>query len=270
MALAVLALACILGTLVGCAKKPVQPGPAEAAPPPAPSTLDLVARHGELRVCSTGDYKPFTFLDPATGQWSGIDVDMAGDMARKLGVRMTMVPTSFANVVADLTAGRCDVGMGGISITLDRARKAAFSDPYLVDGKTPITRCAEVARFANLALIDRPGVRVVVNPGGTNEEFDNTHLKRADIVRYPDNNTIFDELLQNRADLMITDASEALFQAKQHPELCAVNPAHPMSFGPKAYLLPRGDVVFQQWVNQWLRLTLGGGTYQTFTKPWTG
>src|ERR1700754_59120 len=80
---------------------------AAAATAPPPSALDLVSQRGELRVCSTGDYRPFTYRDPATDRWSGIDVDMAGDMARKLGVRLTIVPTTWQTLVDDLTADRC-------------------------------------------------------------------------------------------------------------------------------------------------------------------
>jgi len=251
---------------VGCAQRPVPPAP----PAPPPSALDLISQRGELRVCSTGDYRPFTYRDPGTDRWSGIDIDMAGDMAAKLGARLTVVPTTWTNLVADLTAGRCDVAMGGISVTLDRAKKASYSDPYLIDGKAPITRCSDAGRFQTLAAIDRPGVRVVVNPGGTNEKFAEAELKQATIVPHPDNNTIFDEILTDRADVMITDASETRWQATQHPQLCAVHPDRPLNFVPKAYLLPRGDLVFQQWVNQWLRLALGDGTYQRFAQPWTG
>ncbi|WP_028927085.1 transporter substrate-binding domain-containing protein [Pseudonocardia acaciae] len=256
----------VLAAGAGCAKKPVPPTP----PPPPPSALDLVAQRGELRVCSTGDYRPFTYRDPATERWSGIDIDMAGDMARKLGARLTIVPTTWGAMADDLAADKCDVAMGGVSVTLERARKAAYSDPYLADGKAPITRCANQARFQTVEQIDRPGVRVVVNPGGTNEQFAKERLRRATVITHPDNNTIFEEIMANRADVMITDAGETRWQAKQHPELCAVNPDRPLSFAPKAYLLPRGDVVFQQWVNQWLRLALGDGTYQRFARPWTG
>src|SRR5262249_31114042 len=99
---------------VGCAEKPLPPAPA----PLPPSALDLVAQRGELRVCSTGDYRPFTYRDPATNKWSGIDLDMAGDLARKLGVRMTVVPTTWTTVADDVAADRCDVAMGGVSVTL--------------------------------------------------------------------------------------------------------------------------------------------------------
>lgn len=255
----------MLTAIGGCADQPAPPGP--AAPPP--SALDLLGQRGELRVCSTGDYRPFTFRDPANGRWSGIDIGMAKDMASKLKLKLALVATSWKNMAGDLTAGRCDLAMGGISVTLDRARQAAFSNWYLMDGKAAVTRCTQAARFANLAAIDRPGVRVVVNPGGTNADYDHKALRQATVVTYPDNNTIFDELLQGHDDVMITDAGEARWQAAQHPGLlCAVNPDHPFTREPKAYLLPRNDQVWQQWVDEWLSLDLADGTYQRFSQAW--
>jgi cyclohexadienyl dehydratase len=243
-------------------------GTAPPATPPA-SGLDAVIARGEVKVCSTGDYRPFTFLDQAGGRWEGIDIDMAGDLAQRLGVRLTLVKTTWATLLDDL--GRtCDLAMGGISVTTDRAKRAFYSDSYLVDGKTPITRCENAGRFQTLEQIDQPGVRVVVNPGGTNEQFVNTRLRNATVVRHPDNNTIFDEIIAGRADLMITDATETRWQSRQHPELCAVHPDQPFTFAEKAYLLPRGDVVLQEWVNQWLHLARNDGTYDKFAQPRLG
>jgi cyclohexadienyl dehydratase len=100
---------------------------------------------------------------------------MARDMAARLGVRLDVVPTTWANLITDLD-NKCDVAMGGISISLNRAKQAIFSAPYLRDGKAAIVRCADASEFQSLGDIDRPGVRVVVNPGGTNAEFDKDHL----------------------------------------------------------------------------------------------
>ncbi len=80
---------------------------------------------------------------------------------------------------------KCDMAMGGISITLDRAKHALYSIPYLRDGKAAIIRCADRSKYQTLADIDRPGVRIVVNPGGTNAEFDNANIRRATIVKIP-------------------------------------------------------------------------------------
>ncbi|MDQ2706558.1 MAG: transporter substrate-binding domain-containing protein [Actinomycetota bacterium] len=250
----------------GCAKKPE---PLVALPPP--STLDLVAQHGELRVCSTGDSRPFTFRDPANGRWSGTDVDLAGDLAGRLGVRLTLVPTTWTTMLDDLGGGHCDIVMSGVPITLDRALRAAYSQPYLTDGKTPITRCADVARFQTLDQIDRPGVRAAVSPGGTNESFAKERLRKAKLISFPNSTASVQEILAGRADVMITDVSEARNQAKQHPgQLCAVNPDRPLSAGQKAYLLPRGDTVFQQYVDTWLRIAQADGTFLRINRPLTG
>ncbi|MCK2238036.1 MULTISPECIES: transporter substrate-binding domain-containing protein [unclassified Crossiella] len=230
--------------------------------------LDLVTARGELRVCSTGDYRPFTYRAP-DGSWTGIDLDLARDLATRLGVRLKIVPTTWSTLLPDFRR-HCDIAVGGISITLDRARQAFFSKPYVRDGKTPITRCEHKDRFQTLDRIDQPGVRAVVNPGGTNEQFARANLKRATIVLHPDNNTIFDEIVAGRVDLMMTDATETRWQAKQRPELCAVHPEAPFTFSEKAYLLPLGDVVFQQWVDQWLNLALHDGTWERISKPWLG
>jgi len=49
-----------------------------------------------LRVCTTGDYKPLTSRDPATGQYSGLDIDMATDLAVHLGREPVFVATRWA------------------------------------------------------------------------------------------------------------------------------------------------------------------------------
>ncbi len=51
-------------------------------------------------------------------------------------------------------------------------------------GKAAIARCADRDRFASLPEIDRPGVKVLVNPGGTNERFDRANLHQAEIVSF--------------------------------------------------------------------------------------
>ena len=227
----------------------------------AQSRLDEIVARGTLRVALTGDYRPFSLLDKATGQYAGLDVDMANSLAESLGVKLEIVPTTWSTLLADLKGDKFDVGMGGISVNLARQKTAFFSAPVLRVGKTPIARCADKARFQTLAQIDRPGVRVIVNPGGTNEKFDRANLKQATIVTFPDNTKIFEELVAKRADVMITDSVETKLQQKLHPELCAIHPDQPFDYGELAYLLPR-DLPLQQYVNQWLHLAMENGTWR--------
>ena len=241
---------------------------APAAAPAEVPNLEHIVQQGTVRVCSTGDYRPFTYRDPQ-GQWSGIDVEMAQDMAKRLGVRLDVVQTTWGTMMKDVGT-RCDMAMGGISVTLDRAKQALYSTPYLRDGKAAIVRCADRSTYPTLADIDRPGVRVVVNPDGTNAAFDKANIHHAAMVNYPDNNTIFGQIIDNDADVMITDASEIRWQTKANPQLCGESLDHPFTFEQKAYLIPQSDPTLQQWVDEWLNIVQNDGTYAAISEKWMG
>jgi hypothetical protein len=110
------------------------------------SSLDAVQKAGVLRICTPGDYKPFSFQKP-DGTFEGIDVDLMASLTASLGVKPEYIKTSWSNLMPDMTAGKCDMAVGGISVTTERQKKAFFSAPYMVNGKTPIARCADVAKY---------------------------------------------------------------------------------------------------------------------------
>ncbi|KTC25716.1 ArtI protein [Pseudomonas marginalis ICMP 9505] len=232
----------------------------------APSRLDEVLQRGTLNVCTTGDYTPYSALR-ADGTYEGIDIAMAESLAKSLNASIHWVPTTWKSLMPDFLAQRCDIAVGGISVSLERQKKAFFSQTLGVDGKIPLVRCAEVQRYQSVEQINQPQVRVIEPAGGTNEAFARAHLANAQI-RLHDNVTIFDELLAGKADVMITDASEARFQQKRKPGLCAVNPERQMQYGEKAYLLPRDDVAWKSYVDQWLHLSVANGVYAGILDQW--
>jgi cyclohexadienyl dehydratase len=234
--------------------------------PPA-SSLDAVQKAGVLRICTPGDYKPFSFQKP-DGTFEGIDVDLMASLTASLGVKPEWVKTSWSNLMPDMVAGKCDMAVGGISVTTERQKKAFFSTAYMVNGKTPIARCADVAKYQTVADIDKPATRVIFNPGGSNERFARANFKQAQMRMNPENLTIFDEILANRADVFVTESAEAITQQRLKPGLCAINPDKPLQYGEMAYLLPRGDVTFKAYVDQWLHLAKASGDYQRVEGQW--
>ena len=231
------------------------------------STLDVVMKQGVLRACTPGDYKPFSFLRP-DGGYEGIDIDLANLLAAAMGAKLEIVKTSWANLLPDFTSAKCDIAIGGISISLDRQKKAFFSTGYMVNGKTPIARCEDVAKFQSVADIDKAGVRVIANPGGSNERFAKANFKTATLTIHGENLTIFDEILAKRADVFVTEAAEALTQQKLKPGLCAINADKPLQYGEMAWLLARGDAPMKGFVDQWLHLAKATGEYQRVADKW--
>lgn len=204
----------------------------------APATWDSIRKRGVLRVGTTGDYAPFS--DDRRGALRGLDIELARSLAAAWGLRVVYVRTSWPTLMADLAAHRFDLAASGITVSADRERQADFSVPYFFDGKTPIARAAEAVRFSSLEQIDQPGVRVIVNPGGTNERFVREQIKRASILVHPDNRTIFDEIVEGRADVMITDGIEVKLQERLRPALKGTM-SEPLTRAGKAVMLARSS-----------------------------
>ncbi len=224
---------------------------------PTPALRRIGFSHA-LRIGTTGDYAPFS-LD-SHDRLSGIDVELALALAERLGADPIFVRTSWPTLLEQLSHDEFDVAIGGISDTLARESVAAISVAYLAGGKTIIAPCRDARRFASLSAVDNPGVRVIVNPGGTNERYVRQHLHRAQVRVYPNNSAIFDELLAGRADVMITDEVEVELQTRRHPELCRAFPGT-LTSEDKVILMFR-DPALTTAVNDWLRGELAAGIPQ--------
>jgi len=220
------------------------------------NTLVRVLTTGVIRIGTTADYAPFSYRQE-NDQLTGIDIEMGKALAGSLSVEIVWVQTSWPTLMSDLKAGRFDIAMSGISRNVARQRHAFFTQPYHTGGKTPITRCGEEQQFDSLDKIDQTDVRVIVNPGGTNFRFTES-LKQAQVRIYDDNNTIFDEIAQGRADVMITDAVEVILQSHQTKTLCPSMPGKTLTYLEKAYMMPQ-DIVWKEYVNTWLDQALMRG-----------
>lgn len=100
---------------------------------------------GVLRIGTEGTYAPFSYHDPATGQLSGYDVDVARAVADKLNVKAEFVETPWDSLFAALEANRFDVVANQVTITGDRQSKYDMSQPYAVGEGVIVTRSDDTA-----------------------------------------------------------------------------------------------------------------------------
>lgn len=226
----------------------------------AGADLDAIRARHALRVGTTGDYTPFTFRNP-DGSYTGADIDMARRLAERLGVEVVFVPTVWGSLNDDYKAKRFDIAMGGVTNLAPRAALGPFSRTVYVDGKRPIVRCGDKDRYTSIAAIDRPEVRVIVNPGASNEAFARANFPHANLTVHPDNATVFLEIAAGRADVMVTDGIEVDHQAFLHQELCAAAVPAPFTRLEKAYW-PQPDAELLEIVNAWLDAQIASGAWQ--------
>lgn len=194
--------------------------------------LDRIMEAKTLRVGTPGDYRPFSIK--TDGGFQGHDIDLVEAMAKELGVKIEYVQTSWPNLMSDLLADKYDVAVGGITRNVARLSKADMLPGYAPFGKVALVRKDEAEKYNSVDDLNQPSVRVIKNPGGTNEIFVLNNLKQAQVSTHEKNAEIPGLIAEGKGDVMITETYEALHYAKTEPRLAAKFVDDPLT--PKNYL----------------------------------
>jgi polar amino acid transport system substrate-binding protein len=96
-------------------------------------TIASVKQKGKLVVGVKADYKPFGYTDPS-GKIVGLEVDLASDVAKRLGVQVELVPVIAANRMEFLKQGRIDLMIATMAYKPDRAEVIGIPEPFYYAG----------------------------------------------------------------------------------------------------------------------------------------
>jgi polar amino acid transport system substrate-binding protein len=156
--------------LASCASAP--------AGPPAAARSDL-APTGKLRVAINYG-NPLFARREAVGEGSGITIDLARELGRRLGTPVEFLAYDSGG---QLTAGLKKGGWDIVFLAYEPAREAevAFAGAFAEVDSTYLVPAGSSLR--NAAEVDREGVRVAVSAGGGNDLFLSRTLKRAQLMR---------------------------------------------------------------------------------------
>lgn len=238
-----------------------------AATVSAGERLDKIMETKVLRVGTPGDYRPFAILEE--GKYSGHDIDMIGKMAEIYKWKIEYVPTSWPTLSKDFAADKFDVALGGLARTPARVQVAEFLPAYAPFGKVALTRKEFKDRFTTVESMNQPDVRVIKNPGGTNEVFVDTFLKNAKVTLHQKNHEIPVLISEGKGDIMITENDEARNYCKKYPNLHAAfmdKPLTPLNF--KGFMLQKDDADFVRVMNYLWNLMELRGELSTITAKW--
>ena len=217
---------------------------------PVEGKIAEIVERGTLLVGTTGDYRPLSFCEP-TGRYWGFGIEMAEEIARRLGVGISFVKTSWPTLSNDVLSDpqTFDFAIGGITITDARRETMLMSDGYLANGKTILCRAADSEKYKSLADINRPEVVVMVNPGGLNQKFANENLPNATIKVHDKNEEIPSLVAEGQADVMITEITEAPYYVNNDSRLAAPLLDQPFTHGEIGVLMRKGQDDVLQMVN---------------------
>ena len=94
---------------------------------------DLLAKitgDGVLRVSTDPAYPPQSSLDEKTGKWQGFDIDVATEIAKRLGVKVAWKTPNWDTITSGHWNGRWDISVGSMTVTPERAQVLDFSPAY--------------------------------------------------------------------------------------------------------------------------------------------
>lgn len=231
---------------------------------PTDGKVAEIVNRGTILFGTTGDYRPLSFCEPDGSYW-GFGIEVAKEIARRMGIGLDFRKTSWPTLSADVQAEpqMFDLAIGGITITDARREMMLMSDGYLVNGKTILCRASEADRYKSLADIDKPEVRVMVNPGGLNEQFALANLTHSTIIVHQKNEEIPTLIAEGEADVMITEITEAPYYVQTDPRLAAPLIDAPFNHGEIGILMQKGQDDLLQLVNAIIRQMKDDGTLRT-------
>ena len=231
------------------------------------SRLQRIVESGTLRVGTTGDFNPMSFRNPATGGYEGYDIDTVEKLAADMGVEIEWVPTDWKTLVAGIVADKYDMTTSA-SLSVDRAKVAGFSDPYVIFATVPVALGTEADAYGGWDGLDQPGVTIAVTLGTVFEQQARAFFETAEIVTVEAPARGFQEVLARRATATITSNVDAAQLTLTYPELAVVEVDVPRARRPGAFLLPQEDQVWINFVNHWIALNHESGFFDELMAKW--
>ncbi|MFD3994624.1 glutamate ABC transporter substrate-binding protein [Streptomyces sp. NPDC058583] len=207
---------------------------------PDSSTWNRAKKRGRLVVGAKEDQPYMGEKDPATGRYSGFDIEIAKMMAASLGFDPAGIDfrtIASANRETALQNGQIDYYVGTYTINDNRKKLVGFAGPYYMAGQSLLVRTDEND-------IDGPqdlaGKRVCSAAGSTPYQRIEKDYPKAELVAYDTYSACVDNLLTYQVDAVTTDDTILMgYAAKVPDELKVVG--KPFSEEPYGIGVPRGD-----------------------------
>lgn len=181
------------------------------------STLERIKKSGVLRVAVIAGQDPYFRKDLNTNQWSGACIDMANDIAAKLGAKVETLESTWGNQILDLQADKIDLAFA-VNPTPERSLVIDFSTPILVHSFTVITKKG-FAKPQSWAEINKAEVKIAVDIGSTHETIARRYCPKATILGFKERNEAILAVATGRADCNISLAVLSVATLKKNPTL---------------------------------------------------
>lgn len=239
-----------------------------AATAMAGATYDRVMKEKVVRAGLMTDSIPGGFYN-AKKEWVGFDVDMAKEVAKRIGCKLEMVAVNNKTRISFLQTGRVDMSFSNMTHKRERDKSIDFSITYFFDGQKML---APKGKFSSLK--DFAGKRIAVQQGTTSEINVKKLLlslgdKAPKVITFQKEPECFQALQMGRVDAWSTDSTILLGYAAQVPGKYELVGDF-FSNEPYGVGLPQDDSAWRDLVNFTIQDIWKDGTYKKIYDKWYG
>jgi polar amino acid transport system substrate-binding protein len=231
------------------------------------SALKRIVESGTIRVGMSATQPPFT-VKSKDGKLIGYEVDLATLLADAMGVEIKFVEKPFSELISALENGDVDVVMSGMTMTPQRNLKVAFVGPYIISGKSILTKSKTVAAIKEAKEIDQANAKLVTLEGSTSQKFVEKFLEKATLTTTKDYDEAIQLVLDDKVNTMIADFPICALTILRYPDAGLVTLAQPLTIEPIGMALPPNDPQFLNMVENYLKALQLSGVLSLLEQKW--
>jgi polar amino acid transport system substrate-binding protein len=232
----------------------------------AGTTLDRILQKGELVVGTTGSQPPLN-ARTKTGEIIGLDADLAKGIAENMGVKVKFAAMPFSELLPALEAGKVDMVVSSMTMTLKRNLKVAFVGPYYISGKGILTKAQTIAVLQDPAGLNKAEFKVAALKDSTSQNFVEKTTPKATLVKVKSYDEALDLLSQDKITALIADYPFCAFTAFRYSDKGLVAGQSKFTFEPLGIAV-QPDPLLLNWLRNFLVMLDGSGQLELLNKRW--
>lgn len=242
-------------------------GAAAAADAQESPVLDRIVASGTLRVGMSATQPPFN-VRGRSGQMIGLEVDLANLIAGAMGAELEIVNRPFGELLGAMREGAVDMVMSGMAITPRRAQTSAFVGPYMLSGKSILTKSTTLAAAKNTDDLNTPEIRLAALSNSTSQEFAERYTPNAQLTTVADYDAAVDMLMAGEIDALVADMPICLLSMLRYPNEGLATLREPLTIEPIGIALPGNDPMFRSLLDNYLDAFEKTGILDQLRKAW--
>lgn len=213
-----------------------------------------------IRAVTDATFPPMEFVKD--GKRTGFDIELVEALAGAMGKKVEWIDIDFKGLIPALQAGRADIAVSAIYITLERAKVVDFTDPYYAGGLVVMTKKDGPVK----TLKDLDGRKVSVQVGTKSVNYLKEHYPAVQRVEVEKNQEMFNLVQIGRAEAAVTGKPAAKLFAQSTPDLTVLNDQ--ITTEDYGIAVPKNKPELTRELNAALQKLKADGSYQAIVNKW--